>query len=213
MPCNCCQISGRTFNDAAARSSLRQYRRHGPANQTRELLAAVRSRRLTDATLLDIGGGVGAIHQELLGDTAAHATHVDASGAYLRAAEEEAARRGNSARVRFIQADFTDVAGDLPPADIVTLDRVICCYPDFRSLLTAAAGHARQVLAMSYPREVWYVRAAVRLMDLFQSLRRDPFRFFVHPVADMEKILEASGLRRVSRKQLGFWEITLYMRS
>src|SRR5512143_138402 len=185
MPCNCCQSSDRTFNDAEARSSLRQYRRRGPAKQTRELLAAVRSRGLRDAALLDIGGGVGTIHHELLRDTAAYATHVDASGAYLRAAEEEAARRGNSARVRFIQADFTNVAGDLPPADIVTLDRVICCYPDFRSLLGAAAGHARQVLAMSYPREIWYVRAAVWLMDRFQALRRDPFRFFVHPVADI----------------------------
>src|SRR5512146_637857 len=126
MPCNCCQITDQTFGDAEARSSLRRYRKRGPAGQTRELLAAVRTRGLKDASLIDIGGGVGAIHEELLVDTAADATHVDASGAYLRAAQEEAARRGNSGRVRFVQADFTDVAAELPAADIVTLDRVVC---------------------------------------------------------------------------------------
>jgi magnesium-protoporphyrin O-methyltransferase len=212
MPCNCCKITDSAFSKAEARSSLKRYRKDGPPDQTREILRAVRSRGLQGADLLDIGGGVGAIHQELLGDTAAQATHVDASSAYLEAAKEEAERRGNSARVRFLHADFTDVAEEVPAADIVTLDRVVCCYRDFRSLLGAAAGHARRVLVMSYPRETWYMRLAMGLLDLVQSLRGDPFRVFVHPVAEMDSLLQANGLQRVSLKRLLVWEIALYQR-
>ena len=212
MPCNCCEMTDHAFGEAEARESLERYRRRGPAGQTRALLFAVRSRGLNGATLLDIGGGVGAVYHELLGDTARQATHVDESSAYLRAAQAEVARRGTSSRVSFVQADFTDVASELPPADIVTLDRVVCCYPDFRSLLGAAAGRARQVLALSYPREVWYTRGAIWLMNLARTLRRDPFRVFVHPVAEMDKLLRAMGMQRVSRQRMTVWEVALYIR-
>ncbi len=213
MPCNCCQITDKTFGEADARSGMRRYHRKGPAAQTRELLMAVRSQGLKGATLLDVGGGIGAIHHELVDDSVSEATHVDASSAYLKAAEEEAARRGHSERVKFIQADFTDVASDLPQADIVTLDRVVCCYADFSSLLTAAAGRSRRLLAMTYPRETWYMRLVIGVMDFVQAVRRDPFRVFVHPVAQMDAVLSRSGLRRVSLKRLFVWEVALYERA
>jgi hypothetical protein len=41
---------------------------------------------------------------------------------------------------------------------VVTLDRVVCCYPDPEALLGAAAAKTRQVLAFTYPRDRWYVR-------------------------------------------------------
>ncbi len=212
MPCNCCQITDKTFGEADARKGLRSYQRRGPAAQTRELLKAIRSRGLRGVTLLDIGGGIGVIHHELLEDAVTHATHVDASSAYLHAAEREAARRGHAQRVNFIQADFTDVASGLPQADIVTLDRVVCCYPDFRSLLTAAAGRGKQVLALSYPREKWYLRLGIGLLDWLQALRRNPFRVFVHPVAQMDAVMSNAGMRRVSLKRLFVWEVALYVR-
>lgn len=213
MPCNCCQITDKTFGEADARAGMRRYHRKGPAAQTRELLRAVRSQGLQGATLLDVGGGIGAIHHELLDESVREATHVDASSAYLRAAEEEAARRGHSDRVKFIRADFTDVASDLPATDIVTLDRVVCCYPDFRALLTAAAGRSRKLLAMTYPRETWYTRVVIGAMDLVQALRRDPFRVFIHPVSQMDAVLNGAGLRRVSLKRLFVWEVALYDRA
>lgn len=212
MPCNCCQITDETFGEGDARASLKGYRRRGPAAQTKEILRAVRSRGLKDATLLDIGGGIGVIHHELLDDTARSATHVDTSSAYLKAAEAEASRRGHGGRVTFLHADFTDVASTLSETDIVTLDRVVCCYPDFRALLAAAAGRSKRLLAISYPREVWYTRAVIGLMGLVQSLRRDPFRMFVHPIMQMDSVLAASGMRRMSLKRFAFWEVALYAR-
>jgi len=213
MPCNCCEITDNAFSEAEARSELKNYRRHGPPKQTNLILEAIRSLELKNADLLDIGGGIGVIHHELLEDVAREATHVDASSAYLKQAKEEAARRRHSERVNFIHADFTDVASELPKADVVTLDRVVCCYPDFRRLLEAAADHSRRALALTYPRETWYLRIGFRIMNFFQRLRKDPFRVFLHPVAQMDELLKKEGFERVSLRRLFVWEMALYRRT
>ena len=212
MPCNCCEITDRAFSEAEARRELKNYRRHGPAKQTRMILNAIRSLNLKNAELLDIGGGIGAIHHELLEDVARQATHVDASSAYLKEAKQEAARRGHSERVNFIHSDFTDVASELPSADVVTLDRVVCCYPDFRRLLKASASHSQRALALTYPREIWYLRIGLKIGNFFQSLRKDPFRVFLHPVSEMDALLKSEGLERVSLRRLFVWEMALYQR-
>ena len=212
MPCNCCEITDKAFSEAEARAELRNYRRRGPMKQTKLILEAIRSLGLRNAALLDIGGGVGALHHELLEDVAREATHVDASSAYLKEAKQEASHRGHSERLKFIHADFTDIADQLPEADIVTLDRVVCCYPDFRRLLKAAAEHSQRALALTYPRETWYMRFGLKAANFFQGLRRDPFRVFLHPVSEMDALLKREGLKRVSLRRLFFWEMALYQR-
>ena len=212
MPCNCCEITDNAFSEAEARAELRNYRRRGPMKQTKLILEAIRSLGLRNAALLDIGGGVGALHHELLEDVAREATHVDASSAYLKEAKQEASHRGHSERLKFIHADFTDIADQLPEADIVTLDRVVCCYPDFRRLLKAAAEHSQRALAFTYPRETWYLRFGLRFINFFQGLRRDPFRVFLHPVAEMDDLLKREGLKRVLLRRLFVWEMALYQR-
>jgi magnesium-protoporphyrin O-methyltransferase len=148
VPYNCCEITDKAFSEAEARAELRNYRRRGAMKQTKLILEAIRSLRIRAADLIDVGGGIGVIHHELLDDVASKATHVDASSAYLKAAKEEAARRGHGERVHFIHADFMDVATDISQADIVTLDRVVCCYPDFRGLLKAGAEHSRRAVVL-----------------------------------------------------------------
>lgn len=212
MPCNCCEITDNAFTEEEAKSELKEYRRKGPPNQTKLILQAIRSLNLKNAELLDIGGGIGVIHHELLEDVATKATHVDASSAYLKEAKEEAARRGHSERVHFIHADYTDVASDLPKVDLVTLDRVVCCYPDFRRLLKAAAEHSRRALALTYPRETWYMRFGEKVINFFQGLRKDPFRMFLHPVAEMDLLLKREGFERVSLRRLFVWEMALYQK-
>jgi len=213
VPCNCCEITDHAFTEAEAKSQLKDYRKQGPPRQTKLILEAIRSLGLKNADLLDIGGGIGVIHHELLKDVAREATHVDASSAYLKEAKEEAARRGHGERVRFIHADFTTVANELPQADIVTLDRVVCCYPDFRRLLKAAAEHSQSVLALTYPRETWYLRMSEKVINFFQALRKDPFRMFLHPVTEMDSVLRREGFERVSLRRLLIWEMALYRKS
>jgi len=212
VPRSCCEITDRTFGAADADDDLRDYHKHGPSAQTRAILNLVRSLGLHDATLLDIGGGVGVIHHELLQDLVLTAIHVDASSAYLDAAKGETARLGHADRVEFIHADFTDVASGLPEVDVVTLDRVVCCYPDFQGLLMAAAGRCRRALILAYPRETWYVRIAIQAINFLQRLRRDSFRVFLHPVGGMDAAIRTTGLQRASLKRFFVWEVALYER-
>jgi 2-polyprenyl-3-methyl-5-hydroxy-6-metoxy-1,4-benzoquinol methylase len=213
MPCNCCEMENNTFGEDEAKANLKDYRRRGPAKQTKLILEAVRSIGLKQASLLDVGGGIGTIHHELLKDVASEATHVDASSAYLKIATEETKRLGHSEQVKFIHADFTDVAADLPQADVVTLDRVVCCYPNMHELLKAASAKSTKAIAMTYPREVWYIKAVMAVMNFFQRLRKDPFRVFVHPVHEMESLLNSEGLQRVATRRLFVWEMALYRRT
>jgi 16S rRNA G1207 methylase RsmC len=103
MLCNCCEITDNAFTEVEAKSQLRDYRRKGPPKQTKLLLDAIRSLNLKKADLIDIGGGIGTIHHELLKDVASQATHVDASSAYLKLAKEEVTRRGHTNRVHFVR--------------------------------------------------------------------------------------------------------------
>jgi magnesium-protoporphyrin O-methyltransferase len=213
MPTGCCELTDRAFSEAEAQSELRAFRRRGATGQSRLIIEAIRSYGGRDMTLLDIGGGVGALYHTLLGDVVRRAIHVDASSAYLKTAREEAGRRGHAENIQFIHADFTYVAEALPRVDIVTLDRVVCCYPDYRSLLTSAASKSGRALALSYPRETWYVLLALAVTNFLQRLRGDPFRGFVHPVAEMDGLLQEGGLRRTSMKRLFVWEVAFYERT
>ena len=178
---------------------LERYRRKGPDATSRLLIAGLVDQLRSSDSLLDVGAGVGVVDFELLAKGVQKATLIDASPAYLDAAAREAQRRGVTDRIRSILGDFTALAGNVEPADIVTMHRVICCYPDHAALLRAAMDHTRRVFAFSYPRDRWFIRAWLTLENLRRRILRNPFRTFVHPPATMDGVLTDEGFRRVGR--------------
>src|SRR5689334_22050689 len=123
MACTQCHGIESEFDTRLAQRELRRYRRRGPTRSTKLLLEALEPALTPDSTLLDIGGGVGAIHHEMLDAGAVSAVHVDASPAYIAAASEEATRRHHLEAVEFIQGDFVTLSPGIAPVEIVTLDR------------------------------------------------------------------------------------------
>ncbi len=164
------------------------------------------------ATLLDIGGGIGAIHHELLQEGAASAVHVDASAAYLEKAKGEAERRGHRDRVRFLHGDFVDIVGSVPQADVVTLDRVICCYPDVERLVHLSAERSDRYYGLVYPRDSWWMRLAFPVPNLYFRARSCPFRIFLHPVARVDQLIRDCGFTEIFKKLTAVWLIALYRR-
>lgn len=213
MPCAQCSGIEEQFDGPTARAQLRKFRRRGPDRTTRMLLddlrAAMRGGQPA-AMLLDIGAGVGAIHHTLLDHGIERAIHVDASTAYLSAAREEAERRGHGGRVEFRRGDFVELAPGVPDADVVTLDRVICCYPEMRELVTRAGERARVLLGAVFPRDDWWVRAALAVINAFMRLRRSTFRTFLHPPTEIDSTLRRVGLRRRSLRRTLVWEVVVY---
>ena len=123
------------FDARTARRELIAYRRSGPTGSTRRLIEAIRDAGVDGATLLDIGGGVGVVGFELVASGAERLTQVDASRAYAAVARREAARRGLDDRATYRHGDFVALADEIEPADVVTLDRVVCCYGDWAALV------------------------------------------------------------------------------
>ena len=212
----CCSTAAieREFDARIARNDLARYRRRGPDKSTRAMLALLRAAGLPGAgSLLDIGGGIGALHHELLEKGLGTAVHVDAASAYLQAAGEETDRRGHAGRVTFKKGDVRALAADLSQADVVTLDRVVCCDGDPASLLGVAADRAKRMLALSFPRDAWYVRAMVRGGNWWRSLIGDPFTVYVHAPESLEATLNAHGLRKRSRTRVWVWVVEVYERA
>lgn len=212
----CCQCQGieDMFGDRMARRQLRHYRRKGPGRATRRLIDAVAGAGagVAGGSFIDIGGGVGAIQHELMGRGTARGTSADASPAYLAAARAEAEARGYADRMTYVEGDFVREANKVGPADIVTLDRVVCCYPDMPALLGVAAVRARRTLGLVFPRGTRIMRAGVAVVNFFQRLRRHPFRVFVHDPDEVEAVLARHGLSRSYLHDGMVWRVLVVAR-
>ena len=211
--CAHCRDARDFFGERAARRELKRYRRKGPVKTTAMLLRELRRGDVEGRTLLDVGGGVGALQHELLDDGVARVLNVDASTAYQEAVRREAGRRGTLDRIDFWNGDFTGIAPGLPEADLVTLDRVVCCYPDMPALVGEAAGRAREVVGLVLPRENWWVRAGVSALNLFQRLRRKAFRVYVHPTLAVQAEVERAGFVRDSLQKTFLWQVMTFRRA
>ncbi len=210
----CCCAFENAFSPHYVESDLRGYLRRGPSTSTLALLRAVQTLiDARDATVLDIGGGVGAVQLELLKAGAQSTFDVDGSQAYLAVAKREAARQGYADRTAYLHADFTQVADAVAEADIVTLDRVICCYPDMRSLVGAAAQKTRKVLGLVWPREVWWAHAGIATFNFFMRFSKYPLIQTLHAQQDVDAVAGAHGLALRHAQNAGIWQVRVYARS
>jgi len=201
------------FDRKTAEGDLERYRRHGPDRTTRFLLDMIRARGVRDASVLDVGGGVGVVDHELLRDGAARAVLVDASGPSLDAAREEGRRRNHLDRLDLVHGDFVAHASAIEPADIVTLDRVVCCYPDMVSLVRLSASKARGLYGLVLPRDRAITRWGLRLQNAWLRIRGLAYRAYVHPNDHVDALVEAAGLRLRSETHTFFWRVVLYDRT
>ena len=207
-----CDRGFEIFDRRNAEGDLARYRQHGPDRSTALLLEMVRAAGVRGGTLLDIGAGIGVIDHELVRDGVGHATLVDASAPSLQAARDEARRRGHIDRLEFVDGDFVSRASSIDMADIVTLDRVICCYPDVTSLVRESAARARAMYAVVLPRDRWLVRLGARLENLWFRVRGVGYRAYTHPNSLVDSLVSEQGLRVRSEARTFFWRIVLYDR-
>ncbi len=211
---SCCQCQGieTYFNRKSVAKDLKQYRKKGPDKTTRILIDALKAEGIEGTTLLDIGGGIGAIQHELLKAGASEAINVEASMAYIEAATEEAEKQGHGDRVRHCHGDFVNLARDTPQADIVTLDRVICCYHDMQALVGLSSALAGRLYGVVYPRDTLWVKIENAVSNFSYWIRRNPFRLFVHPTVAVDKVIRDNGLERRFYREVGSWQVVVYAR-
>ena len=205
MPGCCANDYRRFFNRKFAASDLRRYRRRGLSETEQDLVALAGDVR--GATVLEVGGGIGALQLELLESGAASATNVELSGAYEEAAAELFDGRDVERRVGDFVTDETTLH------DVVVMHRVVCCYPDVDALVGKGAANARRRLLLTYPRERAFIRVGLRAVNAYLALRRCGFRTYVHPVARIAAAADAQGLRLERRVSHALWESASFVRA
>lgn len=200
------------FDRRTAERDRARYHRQGPDRTTRMLLDMIRPPEIDGSTILDIGGGIGVIDQELLRAGAERSTMVDVSQAYLDVAREEARDADLLDRIDFLQGDFLDCAAEAGEAGIVTLDRVVCCYRDADALVGLSAARAQHVYGLVLPRDRFIVRAAIRAYNLTLRLRRKAYRGYVHRNATVDQLVASHGLHPRSEGRTFVWRVVVYDR-
>ena len=206
---SCCDPSGyeRVFGDRFARGLARRYRRRGLSRPEQRIVDFCADQGLEGATVLEIGGGVGELQLELLRRGAAETTNLELVDSYDEQANVLAASAGVADRMHRRRLDIAVSPDEVEMADIVVLHRVVCCYPDYQRLLTAAADHARRVLVFSHPPRNALTRATAATQNAWFRLTGNSFRTFEHPPEAMLDVARSRGFDVTYRHARGVWQV------
>ena len=212
MSCNC--GLDEIFTDRVSKHDARKFRRRGLDVRARRLLRGIdRAIGLRGRTTLEIGIGTGGFTIEMLKRGAAAATGVDAIANQLAQARALAQEAGVADKLELLEGDVTRLAAPIPAADIVVLDRVVCCYPDWRALLDTAATHGRAAVAMTYPRAAWYTRLWITSANVGLRVMRRQFRLYLHSPEAMQQFLRSRGFVPHVLGHRGVWQLLVAARA
>jgi len=211
---DCCQVAGieNYMDSKMAEKELSHYRKKGPDKTTLRLLDFLQKVGVRDLTLLDIGGGIGALQHELFKSGIKEATSVDASSAYLEAARNESEYQGTQERLMQQHGDFVELAEEVGKADIVTLDRVICCYDDMERLVGLSAERALKYYGVVYPKDNILVKVLTWIENHYYRLKRTQFRAFTHSNSAIDGVIREAGLERIFSQSTLYWQVQVYRR-
>jgi magnesium-protoporphyrin O-methyltransferase len=211
----CCTPKGyrKIFSEKNAAGELKRYRRRGLDDTSRRIFDVIRQWGLEGKTLLEVGGGIGAIELELLKAGMARAVNVELTPTYEAAAGELIVEAGLTDRIERRLMDFAEATIEVETADVVVLNRVICCYPDMPKLAAAAADRTGGLLVMSFPSRRWWTRLGLTLVNFGFRVIRMEFRIFLHPPALILAAVEQRGFVTKHNQPGLLWQVVALERT
>ena len=212
---DCCTPKGYrwVFSERSAQMEARRYRRRGLDATSRRIVDFLKKQGVEGRTLLEIGGGIGAIQIELLKAGAARATSIELTPTYEEVANQLLSEAGLSDRVERRVMDFAQAPDQVEGADVVVMNWVLCCYHDMPRLAGAAADHAQQTLVMTFPRRAVWIRAGLGIGNGLLWLTRRHFHLFVHRPSEIMATSQAHGLRPVLNQTGLLWTLAALTRA
>ncbi|MDH5680055.1 MAG: class I SAM-dependent methyltransferase, partial [Spirochaetota bacterium] len=182
----------------------------GPDKITKLLVDALKEKGVEGLSLLDIGGGIGAIQHELIQSGARLTLGVDGSAAYLKACKEEAERQNHAEKVESLYGDFVHHADKLREKDIVTLDKTICCYPDVQPLVSKSSRLAKTYYGLVYPRVHPLMKLASLVLNAYSRIVGSDLRMYLHSPKEVEHLVISNGFRKDFHVKTLLWQVVLY---
>ena len=185
---------------------------------TASLLAALDEAGVRDRTLLDVGCGTGDLALGALARGATQVTGIDLGPGAIQSARDLAAERGHTEHATFLLGDGS--VQPLPEADVVVLNRVLCCFPDADALLANTLRAAGEVFAFTAPVDRGpvgaYNRVLAWLANTWFALRAAKFKGFrvaIHDLQRADDAIRAAGFApsRQERRRI-VWDLRVYER-
>lgn len=211
MDCPQCAALQRQFGKKTARKDLQRYQKKGPNKTTQYILDFFGSLEVSELSLLEIGGGVGVIQHELIKKgIVSDVLNVDASLSYQHVVKDIAARLGYQEKIKFFAGDFVSLSDQVPDADIVALERVVCCYPNMVQLIEDSLARATSYYAVVYPLKTWWMEIGFRVLNFFMRITRNSFRVFLHKPRDLHALIRAYDFHEAFKKRAGIWWVEIY---
>ena len=213
MSC-CCPHSNsanRFFSFFAGRYR-RRFEKKGFEPSQKQLMEGLQQAGFQDAEILEIGSGVGHLHQTLLEHGAASAVGVDLASKMICEAQKWAHERELDDRTAYIEGDFMELVDSVMDADVTVLDKVVCCYPDADGLVHASIGKTKRVYALTYPRNRWYVRMVMGMTAWVMKIMRSDFRSYVHDPELIEKWIRDAGFGKLYQNSNLVWLTQVYVK-
>ena len=202
----------RFFNTKDAKRRLKRYQKGGLDPLAQSMVNYLASQDIAGSSLLEVGGGLGNLQVELLKAGVGHATNVELSAGYEETAEKMMAAEGLNDRMVRHLGDFVEDQDKFEPADIVILNRVVCCYPWMDRMMSAATSKTGRYLGLAFPKENWFMKTAIGLGNTFMAATRCDFRAFVHSVDEIESIAKHAGMTVAHTAGNMGWKAVVYER-
>lgn len=196
----------------SANKKVKQYKKKEASKSTKKLLYLMAKYNYSGKSLLDIGGDAEAIQQEFHQYGGAVTTVVGASKGYLQAPAEFAKTKKQS-NINFISGDFVEVQNEISEHEFLTLNKVICCYPDYKKLLLGALEKTTEVIAISIPIGGIIFKILSKIANLYFLISKSSVRNYIHDPKQVHAFITDHGFE-LSEKALSFpWIIRVYERA
>lgn len=198
------------FDQKTADKKYKAYLKKGPSRVTAKMIEQLENQEVEDKSMVDIGGGIGALQWWFLGNGGNSTIGIDASSGYLKQAEEHAKTKGFESNVKFILGNCVDIYPHIETVDFITLDKVVCCYPNYKEILEATCDKATTTVSLSYPMDGFISEVVRKIGDFFMSFKDNPFRPFIHSVKEIRRVFKQKGYKRVAHNLAFPWHVETY---
>ena len=209
---HCCGADS-FFDQKMAEKEYRQYLKNGPSRVTRKIIQQLESQNVEEKSMIDVGGGIGALQWWFLQKGGKKTTDIDASSGYLKQAKEYASEMGWNGKAHFIMGDCIDVYKEIENSDFITLDKVVCCYPNYEEIIESTCKKAISYVSLSYPMDGIISRIIRGFIVVFLILKKNPYRPYIHSVKEIRNKFKEMGYQRMNHNLAFPWHVETYSRS
>ena len=189
---------------------MKKFNRRGAGKPTKKLLKLLLDQDVKEKTLLDIGGGIGAIQWSFLKNGGKRTMDVDASNGYIHVAKAHAHENNLTNKADFLMGNFVDNSEEIGVHDFVTLDKVVCCYPDYKTLLGLALEKCDQTVGLVFPLGGPISKVTAMFENLYFFFKKNPFQTYIHSPREIENFIISKGFA-LAKKKISFpWHVQVY---